>query len=121
MDVRVRHKVTNEISEMSEVSFQMLRHEYELAASPKPIIKPSLAETTTNDFAGNEQMKKDAEKINGELAVKVLQSFKPTRKQLIEKYESLFMEKPHGRMKDETIIERIKEQQKMMVDTSTGE
>lgn len=124
-DVRVKNNQSGEIQEMSEVSFQMLRHEWTLLGT-EPGKRPVIEE-----WAGAEQGRKDAVNLNNLLAEKVLATVTHsdpikstsglTRKQLEAKYESLFMEKPHHRMKDETIIEKIKEQSKMMVDTSTGD
>lgn len=83
-DVKVRHKITKEIVEMSQHAFDMLHDEYEIANNPKPVIKPVI------------QNEKAEEKKETVLTPR-------------EQYEKLFGQKPHHKMKDENILKLIEE------------
>lgn len=88
-DVRVKHRKTGEIHEMSEYSFSLLNSDYELAlpdANKRPVIEEPV-------------------KVESLLTT-------PEPKQelsLTEQYEKLFGKKPHGRMKEGTIKEAIEQ------------
>lgn len=102
-DILVKSKATGELIEMSEYQFQLLRHDYVLAErEPK---KPVFEAPKTPD---------PPQGMNAPEQPKI------SREDLVKRYEVVFGEAPHGRMKDETILEKIKEQEKNLVDISAG-